>query len=165
MAAFLLTGIRLRENRQLLILGSMKRLISALLILAFSHGSTHIYAEQESGSNNGKNANAPFVKNVQAEEADQVLKKEKQIVILDIRTPAEFKSGHLSHAKNIDFYESDFQKNLESLDKKKTYLVHCASGGRSAKARDLMKNLGFLQIYHLDDGIKGWINAGKPVEK
>jgi len=143
----------------------MKRLVSALLILAFSHCSTRIYAEQESDPSKGRDAIAPFVKNVQAEEADQALKKEKQIVILDIRTPSEFKSGHLSHAKNIDFYESDFQKNLESLDKKKTYLVHCASGGRSAKARDLMKNLGFLQIYHLDGGIKGWIKAGKPVEK
>lgn len=104
------------------------------------------------------------VKNVEVNEADRLLTENKKIVILDVRTPKEYAQGHLAGAKNIDFYARDFERKLQSLDKSKTYLVHCAVGGRSAKARDLMKKLKFESIYHLEGGIKAWEQAGKPVQ-
>lgn len=137
---------------------SCTRLWSLILLcstLGFWHPASAVAADSDK----------PTVKNIKAEEADQLLRKQKETVILDIRTQSEYQSGHLAKAVNLDFYADDFQKKLEKLDKKQVYLLHCASGGRSSKARDLMKKLGFETIYHLDDGIKGWIKAGKPVVK
>ena len=54
-----------------------------------------------------------------------------KVVVLDVRTPKEFKEGHIPGATNIDFTTPDFEKRIGKLDKSKTYLVHCASGGRS----------------------------------
>ena len=59
---------------------------------------------------------------------------DKQNVILDVRTPREFQAGHLPGAVNLDFNASDFETRAALLDKSKTYVVHCASGGRSVKA-------------------------------
>jgi phage shock protein E len=90
---------------------------------------------------------------------------EKKVEILDIRTPGEFKSGRIAGAKNIDFQAPDFEQRIEGLDKSKSYLVHCASGGRSTHSLVLFKKHQFQSIYHLDGGIKAWEKAGLPVEK
>src|SRR4029077_19766095 len=61
----------------------------------------------------------------------QKLVTDKSVVVLDIRTPQEFNQGRIAGAKNIDFLAPDFEQRIETLDKSKSYLVHCASGGRS----------------------------------
>jgi rhodanese-related sulfurtransferase len=85
------------------------------------------------------------------------------LTVLDVRTPEEFAAGHLSGAQNVDFQNDGFKDSLAKLDKTKPYLVHCASGRRSAKTRDLMKKLGFTRIYHLDGGLTAWKAAGGQV--
>jgi phage shock protein E len=104
------------------------------------------------------------VSNVDANGADKLI-KEKKAVVLDIRTPDEFSGGHIAGAVNIDFYAKDFDKKLGELDKSKTYLVHCASGGRSTKSLDKFQHLKFQSVVHLDGGFKAWEKAGKPVAK
>ncbi len=104
------------------------------------------------------------VKNVGVDEFDK-LRADKKNVVLDVRTPAEFAAGHLPGAVNLDFNASDFEAKVAALDKKKVYLVHCASGGRSAKACDKMSKLSFLSLYNLEGGFKAWEKAGKSVEK
>lgn len=103
--------------------------------------------------------------NVKPDQAAKLISQQTNIIILDVRTPKEFAAGHLAGATNIDFFASSFEKKLSALDKDKTYLVHCAVGGRSAKVREKMKALNFKSIYHLDGGIKAWEEAGKKVEK
>ena len=49
--------------------------------------------------------------------------------------------------------------------KSKTYLVHCAVGGRSTKSLAQFQKLQFQSVAHLDGGIKAWQKAGQPVEK
>ena len=105
------------------------------------------------------------VLNLEVDQAESLLARNKDIVILDIRTPKEFKASHLTGATNMDFYASDFEQQLSKLDKNKSYLVHCAVGGRSAKARDKMKEMNFKSIFHLEGGLKAWEKAGKKVEK
>lgn len=95
----------------------------------------------------------------------QKLIGDKKVVVLDIRTPGEFSTGKIAGAKNIDFQASDFEQRIDSLDKSKSYLVHCASGGRSTHSLMLFKKHQFQSIYHLDGGIKAWLKAGLPVEK
>ncbi len=87
-------------------------------------------------------------------------KLDTNFVILDVRTLAEFKSGHIEGAINIDYKSADFQENIGQLDKNKAYLVYCKAGVRSAYSIGIMKNLNFNNLYHLFEGIKMWINNG-----
>ncbi|MDB6112128.1 MAG: rhodanese-like protein [Pedosphaera sp.] len=89
----------------------------------------------------------------------------KKVVILDVRTPAEFADGHLAGATNLDFRDPEFQAKLAKLDKSQPYLVHCAIGGRSAKASKVMTKLDFKSVYDLKGGLEAWKKAEKPVEK
>ena len=107
---------------------------------------------------------ATDAQHVDAKQA-QKLVAEKKVVVLDIRTPGEFNKGRIAGAKNIDFLAPDFEQRIETLDKTKSYLVHCASGGRSTHSLALFKKHDFHSIYHLDGGFKAWEKAGLPVEK
>lgn len=104
------------------------------------------------------------VKNVGVEEFDK-LRAEKNAVVLDVRTEKEFKDGHIPGAVNLDVNAPDFATKLASLDKDKTYLVHCAAGRRSLKACGVMNQSEFKKIVNLEDGFTSWTKAGKPVEK
>jgi rhodanese-related sulfurtransferase len=87
------------------------------------------------------------------------------VVILDVRTPAEFAEGHLPGAVLIDFRAPDFVERVAKLDKSKQYLVHCAAGGRSARACAKLETLGFTNLVNLEGGLNAWKGAGKPVTK
>lgn len=76
-------------------------------------------------------------------------------VILDVRTPSEFNPRHVRTAKNLNFFATDFATQLATLDRKKAYLVYCASGNRSGQAVEQMKTLGFLEVYNLTGGFGG----------
>lgn len=91
--------------------------------------------------------------------------REKKLAVLDVRTADEFKDGHIPGAVNLDVLDAGFEKQVATLDKSKTYLVHCAAGRRSANAAEQMKALGFKSVIDLAPGFNGWQAAGKPVEK
>ncbi len=84
--------------------------------------------------------------NVDAETFDKVRKSEKDAVVLDFNSP-------------------DFDREVAKLDKSKTYLVHCASGGRSGRACKKMDQMDFEKVYNLQGGMGAWEKAGKPVTK
>ncbi len=90
---------------------------------------------------------------------------DKRNVILDVRTAAEFAAGHLPGAVNLDVMAADFATKAAALDKSKVYLVHCATGVRSVRACETLARLGFSRLCNLPDGFRGWVQAGKPVEK
>ena len=108
---------------------------------------------------------ATVAKNVSPDEAEKLLKDNPQVVVLDVRTPEEFARGHIAGAKNVDFKAADFAEKIGALDKGKTYLVHCAAGGRSSQTLAAMQGKNFAALYHLNEGFKAWEKAGKPVEK
>jgi len=81
-------------------------------------------------------------------------------VILDIRTPAEYRQGHIDGALSIDYYNPRFKADLDLLDRTKTYLVYCRSGNRSGKAMKLFAEMGFTSVYHLSHGILEWQARG-----
>ncbi len=84
-------------------------------------------------------------------------------VVLDLRTPSEYASGHIAGATNLDYYSVGFLDGLNGLDKSQTYLIYCRSGFRSGATMEIMKAVGFREIYHLPAGILGWQAAGLPV--
>jgi thioredoxin 1 len=89
----------------------------------------------------------------------------KQTLILDVRTPEEYKSGYIRGAVNIDYRADDFEKQVAKLDKSKTYLVYCLSGGRSGEAATYMREQGFKQVQELKGGVLAWEKAGFELEK
>jgi len=95
---------------------------------------------------------------IKAVDADSVktLMKNKNIVILDVRTPEEFTEGHLKGSVNIDYRDENFEKGIDTLKKYVTYVVYCRSGRRSEEAGKLMSEKGFKKIYHYHGGILDW---------
>lgn len=89
----------------------------------------------------------------------------KTNVVLDVRTPKEFASGHIPGAINIDIKNPNFQQQIAKLKKDQPYLVHCGAGVRSARACEEMSRAGFTNLVDLAPGFKAWEKAGKPVEK
>lgn len=87
---------------------------------------------------------------------------EARFVVLDVRTPGEFADGRVAGAVNLDFKASDFSERLALLDRGKTYLVHCAAGGRSGKSLEKMKSMGFRRVLHMKDGFNAWQKANYP---
>jgi rhodanese-related sulfurtransferase len=95
------------------------------------------------------------VKNVNAEEFKSLVEKGNGIV-LDVRTPQETAQGVIPNAVTIDFYAPDFKEQVNKLDKNKPVYVYCKSGGRSSNAAQILKDLGFKEIYNLNGGITAW---------
>lgn len=89
------------------------------------------------------------------------LRAEKTNVVLDVRTKKEFDAGHIPGAILIDWNSPDFEKKVSALEKDKTYLVHCAAGGRSAKAAAKLSALNFKNVYNLEGGYKAWEKTKK----
>jgi len=119
----------------------------------------------EKSPTGGKPADpAKGFKNVGVDEFAK-MRADKESRILDVRTPREFATGHLTGAVNIDINGPDFEQKVAALDKSKSYLVHCAGGIRSAKACSKMSQLKFTKLYNLEGGLRAWEKAGKPVEK
>lgn len=84
--------------------------------------------------------------------------------LIDVRTPAEYKKGHIRGATNIDFNQVENMKlAFENLDRNQPMLIYCAAGGRSYKTSFLMKEMGFKQVYELSSGISGWKAASKAI--
>ena len=101
------------------------------------------------------------------EEFDR-MRKEKDVVVLDVRTPGEFGEGHVAGAVNLSIAGvplKQFDEQVGKLDKDKTYLVHCARGVRSAAAVSRMQKLGFQHLLDYSGGMDEWRKAGKPLEK
>jgi rhodanese-related sulfurtransferase len=106
----------------------------------------------------------PAANVVTPEEAAKLI-AEKKVTVLDIRTPEEFKEGHIAGAVNLDFTGDGFAQKIAALDKSKTYIVHCQGGGRSGRSMPVFDEAKFKNILHLQSGFEGWQAAGKPVEK
>lgn len=90
---------------------------------------------------------------------------EEGVSVLDVRTPDERSHGYIAGSENLDFYDGSFKSNIEKLDHAKTYIVHCASGGRSGKAVRMMRELGFSTCYSLTGGFNEWVKKGMKVVK
>ena len=86
--------------------------------------------------------------------------EDPDFVLLDIRTPNEFTSGHIEGAINLNYYDENFRDNLDKLDKKKTYLIYCRTANRTGKTMPIMQDLGFDEVYNMASGITEWKDKG-----
>ncbi len=105
------------------------------------------------------NAQTRLKEDISCQQAKELIKKhsgDTNFVILDVRTPEEFNSGHLEKAILIDYKSANFQDKISRFDKNKKYLVYCKGGVRSLGAVEIMKNQNFKNLYHLYEGFMAW---------
>lgn len=100
---------------------------------------------------------------VSIEQAEKQLAEGAQL--LDVRTKEEWDEGHLEGATLVTVTEEGFLKKAKSkLDAKKSVVVYCRSGARSAKATEQLRAAGYT-VNDLKGGITAWQAASKPVVK
>jgi len=97
-------------------------------------------------------------------EAVQLINRRDPLV-LDVREPGEYNTGHIAGAKHIPV--AALKSRLSEVEKwkDKPVLVHCASGNRSQGAASTLKAAGFTEVFNLQGGMSAWQQAGMPVEK
>ena len=98
---------------------------------------------------------------VDSDRAEELIGSVDDLVVLDVRTPEEFAAGVLPGAILIDINNPSFTSEVSELDPERPYLVYCRSGNRSAAAVEIMQDLGFTEIYELEDGIQAWVGSGR----
>lgn len=130
----------------------MKKILLSLLT-AISFGTTGCSAQSDSIDTLAPQA---FIKQAKADTT---------AIILDVRTPEEYKEEHLAGAQQLDFLNSEvFDAGIKLLDKSHTYYVYCRSGKRSHHACMKMKKQGF-KVFDMEGGILNWKRLGMPTTK
>lgn len=100
---------------------------------------------------------------VSAREAVQLINQDAAVV--DIREQADYKSGHILHAKHIPLARLAEETGRISADKNKPVLVYCKTGMASPGACARLKAEGYQQAFYLKGGIYGWLDENLPLEK
>ena len=107
----------------------------------------------------GCQSNTAF-KSVDVQQFAEVIAN-KDVQLVDARTPEEFSEGHIPGAVNMDVKSENFDTQIAQLDSSRPVAVYCRSGRRSKLAAERMVNAG-LQVTELSDGILSW--KGKVVK-
>jgi len=129
---------------------------SALIILAFTISISSSCQQANNNTLNKQESTEQISATIPTAEFSDKLNSPNGVVLLDVRTPEEFAQGHLKNAVNIDFNSEGFTSDLSKLDKSKTTMIYCLSGGRSGKALNQMKSDGFKEVYNMQGGILKW---------
>jgi rhodanese-related sulfurtransferase len=138
-----------------------KRLFSIAVLMIFPILLTLsgvLFAQQEKETD---------IKIISVQQANELIEKNdenSEFVILDVRTIEEHETGHIPDSVNINYKSPKFREEVSKLDKEKIYLTYCRSGARSTKSAEIMKELGFQNIYMIDGGIIAWNKAGLPIK-
>ena len=122
----------------------MKKLIPFLLAIVFLAGCA-TSTEQEKNS----------YRQVSIEEAVTMMEEESGYIILDVRTPEEFRERHIPNAINIPNETIGSEDIQELPDKDQLILVYCRSGNRSKQASGKLAELGYTNIVEIG-GINDW---------
>jgi rhodanese-related sulfurtransferase len=92
-------------------------------------------------------------------------RKDPDVVVLDVRTPAEFAAGHVPGARNIS--HELLQSRIEELGdvRGKQVVVYCRSGRRSSLAGEVLRKAGFKRLAHLEGDYLAWESEQRPIER
>ena len=94
------------------------------------------------------------INNISYSKMREMLKEKTDILVLDVRSPQEYKEGHITGAINIPEYEILTKANDRLQSKDLRIIVYCSSGSRSKKAVKELKKIGFINVYNLEKGLE-----------
>ncbi len=140
----------------------MKKLIPLLFAVLFTFSACTPNGVKESGTDGAATTQTDPVQRISA--AQFMAEQKADAVVLDVRTPQEFASGHLAEAQNIDFRSAEFRNMVADLDRDQTYYLYCRSGNRSGQASEIMAEMGFTSLYNIG-GLADLESAGATVIK
>ncbi|MCI5083571.1 MAG: rhodanese-like domain-containing protein [Saprospiraceae bacterium] len=126
-----------------------------ILLIMFAVSATMVSCQQANATK-GKQEKMMVSEVVPTERFAELMDTIPEYQLIDVRTPQEFEDGHLDGAVNIDYYSSDFAEQLSTLKRDVPVLVYCRSGGRSAKASAMMRELDFETVYDMQGGFMAW---------
>jgi rhodanese-related sulfurtransferase len=102
---------------------------------------------------------------VSAAQATQLINREDALV-LDVRDPGEYGTGHVIGAKNVPLSRIEAAgSEIAAKRKDKPVIVYCDNGNRSTQAAAVLRRQGFGKAVSLSGGIAAWRQAGLPLEK
>lgn len=104
------------------------------------------------------------VENLSTAAFESRLKSTPAKIVLDVRTDEEFNGGHLQGAVNMDVNDPSFGDRLKQLDTTQPVFVYCLAGGRSARAAEILKDMGFPAVYNMEGGMSRWTYENRAVE-
>lgn len=100
---------------------------------------------------------------VSAKNFRKVMESDKEFVLLDVRSEAEFNAAHLPGALHVERGRLEWiVPNIIKKPDRKIY-VYCQDGRRSAFATERLLEMGYANAVHISDGFEGWVTAGNPV--
>jgi rhodanese-related sulfurtransferase/TusA-related sulfurtransferase len=108
---------------------------------------------RKAGSNEEK-AETKYPNVVSNDDVIKKLEANEDVVVLDVREPAEYAFGHIPNAVSIPFGE--LENRVAELDKTKTILVVCRTGNRSDMASQTLSNNGFENVWNVVPGMTEW---------
>lgn len=94
-------------------------------------------------------------KTISSTEAQQMIEDNKDALILDVRTAAEYQSGHIPNAVNLSNEDIQAGKVDSLKDKSQLIMVYCRSGNRSRQAAQKLAELGYTNVVDFG-GIQSW---------
>lgn len=103
----------------------------------------------------------PPIPSLSAHELGEKIKSGKRLLIIDVREPEEYQTGHISRAKLIPLGE--LNKRMNELPKDQELICVCASGSRSSSATRQLIRSGFTAI-NMNGGMHSWLRAGLPIK-
>ncbi|XLQ20018.1 MAG: rhodanese-like domain-containing protein [Candidatus Moraniibacteriota bacterium] len=103
------------------------------------------------------------VPSITVEETKEILEKDKDVILLDVRTAGENTMSKI--ANSILKPLNEIQGDTSDLDKNKKILIYCATGSRSQIACNILQNEGFENCFDVSGGISAWQRAGFEIEK
>ncbi len=121
--------------------------------------------KEETSTSNDSKSESSQTGEKRIERVDEVtflsfIQENKDVQIVDVRTPGEYEGGYIPNAVNIDFNGANFEAEINKLDKTKPVVIYCHSGGRSGKALSMMKNMDFTTVLELEGGYSNYITPG-----
>ena len=98
-------------------------------------------------------------------EFDTKINDDNNYILVDVRTPKEYRNGHMKNAVNVSYFHSWFTDSIKKLDRSKTIYMYCQTQHRSPMESRKMKKLGFQKVYDLKGGFVKWENNQMPIVK
>jgi rhodanese-related sulfurtransferase len=97
--------------------------------------------------------------------ADAVRLINKGALVIDVRKPEDYESGHIVNARNVALDRIQEDQSAVAKKKDKIVLAVCANGGLSGKAASLLRKAGYPNAFSLKGGISGWRADNLPLVK
>lgn len=138
----------------------MKRILGIALVCILIFGLTACAFSNNKGNSSANNQakveeSSPSYKNIKPEEAKKLLESDREIILLDVRTPSEYAEKHIPASTLIPLDQIEKEAPRKISNKDTQIIVYCRSGSRSVAAAKALVNMGYTNVNNLG-GINSW---------